>query len=95
MIMAKREKPIILKITRSRAFVVNMGNYESFRTEASLETDIPVSALYADDSIKRDYLDAVDAELDKILRADLEDAASLTDVKNSYILTWNEDRKNA
>jgi hypothetical protein len=72
-----------LKLTRTREFVVNMGNYESFRTSATVEIesyDIETA------EGKAEIL------LDAALKDDLQSAANLSDVRNTYILTWNKEK---
>jgi hypothetical protein len=60
-----------------------MGNYESFVTEASVEVDGFTIELANE---KADIL------LDEALKKDLQDAANLSDVRNTYILTWNKEK---
>lgn len=70
-----------MQLTRTREFVVNMGNYESFRTSATVEVD-----LFEIDQAEYE----AEILLDAALKADLLEAASLSDVRNTYILTWNK-----
>jgi hypothetical protein len=72
-----------LKLTRTRRFTVNMGNYESFVTEAIVEVD---GFTIEEADKKADYL------LDEALKSDLQYAAKLSNVKDTYILTWNEEK---
>jgi hypothetical protein len=62
-----------------------MGNYESLRTSASIELEVEPKDV-------PDVYQTMDAELDRMLAADLKEASGLTDVRNSYILTWTEGR---
>jgi len=74
-----------MKLTRTREHVINLGNYESFRTSASVE-DTVTPELFDESITKADKL------LDQALKNDLLEAAELSDVKNTYVLTWNEKR---
>jgi len=71
-----------VKLTRTRKFVINMSNYESFHSEATVEVDEPNEYIATD---KANRL------LDAALKNDLLEAASLSDVRNTYILTWNKE----
>lgn len=71
-----------MKITRTRDFVINLGNYESFRTSCSVEVE--ATNLTAANLLAEEYLDAA-------LKNDLLEAASLSDVRNTYVLTWNKE----
>lgn len=64
--------------TISREFTVNMGNYESVKIGGSVQ---------ADDSEGR----SLDKELRDMLKPDLVKAAQISDVKNTYVLTWLEE----
>jgi hypothetical protein len=70
-------------LSRSRAFTINLGNFESFRTEATvsdIEFDGP------------NYLSGANkvAEklLDEVLKDDLTKAGEISSVANTYVLTW-------
>lgn len=68
-----------MKITRTREITVNMGNYESFKTGATVEHDqMTVSEL--------------DEILNLALKDDLLWAAENTGTHNSYVLTWNTEK---
>jgi hypothetical protein len=73
-----------MKLTRTREFVINMGNYESFRTSATVEVEIESNVLTANDKANR--------MLDQSLADDLKSAAKLSNVKDTYVLTWNEEK---
>lgn len=60
-----------------------MGNYESFRTSATVEVDAP-GILEAED--------LAETQLDAALEKDLKSAANLSDVRNTYVLTWNKEK---
>lgn len=70
-----------MQVTRSRKFTVNMGNYESLATDASVtldsETEVPKG---------RDPFEYAEELLSAALAADLEEAGRLTDVRTSFIL---------
>lgn len=75
-----------MKLTRERRFTINMGNYESFTSSASIEVDLETFA-----SEENPYTAAAkfaDEKLDAILASDLKEAKELTDVRNSYVLSW-------
>lgn len=76
-----------MKLTRTREFVVNMGNYESFRSSATVELEDPAT-LFDMTTARADQL------LDEAIEKDLKEAANLTDVRNSFILTWNKEHYN-
>lgn len=58
-----------------------MGNYESLKTGARVEVEV------IGDDYQSAFL-AADDLLKRALAADLENAGEITDVRNSYILTW-------
>ena len=64
-----------------------MGNYESLRTSASIEFNLDDANQSLEDAVP-----LLDSMLDKALAADLKEAAVLTDVRNSYVLTWLDRR---
>lgn len=77
-----------MQVTRTRKFTVNMGNYESLATEASVTVDTdnyPVS-LWPEKGREENVFDFVESLLDKALAADLEEAGRLTDVRTSFVL---------
>lgn len=77
-------------VTVSKKFTVNMGNYESYSPEFTVELSIPEAENYAGHlELLREASDIVDAAA----YADLTEAAATTDVRNSYILTWLHNRK--
>lgn len=66
-------------VTRHRELTINMGNYESLKTGASVQYDT------------EQYTSAdIDVKLDALLAPDLKDAAEITQVHDSYVLTWLE-----
>lgn len=67
-------------LSRSREFTVNMGNYESFKVGGSVQAD----------SEEEGY-EGLDRILKEMLKPDLVRAAEISDVKNTYILTWLEE----
>lgn len=74
-----------LKLTRTRGHVVNMGNYESLRTEATVE--MTVGPENPGDMDK--FYKAMDIMLEKALARDLKESGALTNVEDSYILSWD------
>jgi len=78
-----------MKLTKIREHTVNMGNYESLKIGATVEiTD--------DWTTQGDYEAAVvaaDKALAEALAADIAEARELTNVKDSYILSWGEGDK--
>lgn len=60
-----------------------MGNYESFKTGATVEADI-----------EEEGYEGLDRILNEMLRPDLIWAAEVTGTHNSYVLTWNADKYN-
>jgi len=84
-------------LERSREFTVNMGNYESMKTGAKVSVDTDSAefkvlvATYPDLSNSNDILEAL---LDAALKQDLTELGELTHTNNSFILTWNDERKN-
>jgi hypothetical protein len=75
-------------LSRSRKFVINLGNYESFATEATV-SDISFEFASEFDAAnkKAEHL------LDIALKADLEKAGEISSVANTYVLTWLEENK--
>lgn len=63
-----------------------MGNYESFRTSATIETSYDFESQLQDAELRAEQL------LDEALKNDLLEAAKLSDVRNTYVLTWNEEK---
>lgn len=72
-----------MKLTRTRGHVINMGNYESLRTEATVELDLEGMT-----KIPQSAYDKADELLAAALASDLKEAGKLTDVTDSYILSW-------
>lgn len=71
-----------MELTRTREFVINIGNYESFRTLASVKVD-GLDIIMAEDRAEQ--------LLDAALKNDLLEAAKLSNVRDTYVLTWNEE----
>lgn len=67
-------------LTVSKEFTVNMGNYESVKIGGSVQ---------ADDS--EEGYEGLKRILREMLKPDLVRAAQISDVKNTYILTWLEE----
>lgn len=65
------------RVTRSRSLKVNLGNYESWDLMASVTATIAQG-----EEVNEVKLSAV---LDKLLSADLHEAASLTPVDESFV----------
>jgi hypothetical protein len=89
--MTQSALPLSLK--KTRRLTVNLGGYESFASEATVE--VPV--YNENSSLKDAYTEAAlsaDHLLDRVMEADLKEAAKLTDVRNSFVLTWLHDREN-
>lgn len=75
-------------ITRGREHTVNMGNYESLKISASVTVDTAELVIPIDqDNHVRDFLEA---KLSELLANDLAEAGALTNVKDSYILSWEK-----
>lgn len=71
----------------NKKFVVNMGNYESYSPEFSIELPIEEGQTLAV------AMHVASQLVDAAAFADLTEAAETTDVHNSYILTWLNNRK--
>ena len=72
-----------------------MGNYESLRTSATIQLDTSTLDHRPDENdLVAAAVPICDAHLDRLLENDLREAASLTDVHNSYVLTWLDRRDN-
>jgi hypothetical protein len=81
--------PNMPTIRVSKKFTVNMGNYESYSPEFSVELQAKSNGI-AD--IKEAFSTA-HAYVDQAAYKDLEEAARVSDVRNTYILTWLSSRK--
>ena len=80
----------------SKKFVINMGSYESYAPEFSIE--LPVRETYTADDVIHDnaYLEAfirASELIDEAAYKDLTEAAEITNTKDAYILTWLHNRK--
>ncbi len=73
-------------ITRSREFKINMGNYESHGESMTVAIDTEQEGLDF-----KAALSACEERLREGLRDTLKRAAKISDVRNTYILTWLEE----
>lgn len=77
-----------MKITRTRGYTINMGNYESFKTEATVELEV---VEHSDPKIEAQRHEEGFAKAEQLLtlalRKDLSEAAEVTLTQNSFILT--------
>lgn len=73
-----------MKITRTREVKVNMGNYESFMTGATVEVDVQGNQLESD---YREAFQMAEELLTMALAHDIKEASEVTLTKDSYILT--------
>jgi len=64
-----------------------MGNYESFRTEATVEVDTDQLAIEEGTSPADAGFEYADELLTKALAKDLKEAAEVTNIKDSFVLT--------
>ena len=78
-------------IAANREYTVNMGNYESYKFGRSLQADT-LQDLSESDPAKAS--DKIQSMLDDMLYDELREAAKLTDVRNSFILTVIADKYN-
>jgi hypothetical protein len=67
-------------LTVSKEFTINMGNYESVKIGGSVQAD----------SEEEGY-EGLKKTLREMLKPDLVRAGQISDVKNTYILTWLEE----
>jgi len=78
-----------MKLTRTRTYTINMGNYESFRTEATVEIDVNPSEP-GQVALQNEYMGAneiAEKILALALAKDIAEAAEVTLTQNSFILT--------
>ena len=73
----------------SKRFTVNMGNYESYAPEFSVELEVD-SALPL---VLQEELAKAAKLVDAAAYQDLKEAAVTSNVKDTYILTWLHNRK--
>lgn len=73
-------------LRKSREFTVNMGNYESVKIGASVELDSEKHTT----TYSSDLNVEADCVLDAAIRKDLEEAAELTETRNSFVLAWDD-----
>jgi hypothetical protein len=78
-------------IAASREYTVNMGNYESYKFGRSLQADTLLDLSESDPAKASDKIQSM---LDDMLYDELREAAKLTDVRNSFILTVIADKYN-
>jgi hypothetical protein len=76
-----------VKISRTRAYTVNMGNFESFRTEATVEVDTDKIVIEEGTAPQDAGFEYADKLLTQALAKDLSEAAQVTLTKDSFILT--------
>lgn len=74
-----------MNVTRTRSHVINMGNYESFRTEATVTMEVERPS-----QVDQEFHDLMDAVLTRALNADLEEASKLTTYAESYAIVWKK-----
>ena len=71
----------------SKRFTVNMGNYESYAPEFLVEVELdPLET--PEEAIKR-----ATRAVDRAAFEDLTEAAEITNIKDSFILTWLHNRR--
>lgn len=82
----------------TKAFTVNMGpgTYETYRVEYS--ADLEVRETFTEDGAVHDnaYAEAFERAnhvVDAAAYADLTEAAATTEMRNTFILTWIDNRK--
>ena len=75
-----------MKLTRTRAYTINMGNYESFRTEATVELD-DIENLGPDEPAMQAANEKAERMLSQALAKDIAEAAEVTLTQNSFVLT--------
>lgn len=73
-------------ITRGREHTINMGNYESVKIHATVAVDTHDPA-YSGMPLQHIY-DMLDQTLIDAMSKDITEAKVLTNVKDSYILSW-------
>lgn len=73
-------------ITRGREHTVNMGNYESVKIHATVSVDTTDSAF--EGTALQDIYNVLDQMLIDAMSKDITEAKLLTNVKDSYILSW-------
>lgn len=73
----------------SKAFTINMGpgTFESYRPEYSLELDVP------DGMTIEEAFEAAEQAVDAAAYPDLTEAAQITEMRNTFILTWLKNRE--
>lgn len=86
----------MLKVRVSKKFTVNMGNYESYAVE--VEAELPVRETYDDagrihDNSYREAFQRAHDTVDEAVYKDIEEAAKVSDVRNTYVLTWLKNRE--
>ena len=73
-------------ITRGREHTINMGNYESVKIHATVAVDTS-SPSFEGMPLQHIY-DMLDQTLIDAMSKDITEAKVLTNVKDSYILSW-------
>jgi hypothetical protein len=71
----------------SKRFTVNMGNYESYAPEFSVELEVPPYENF------QEAIRSAQEAVDEAAYHDLKEAAVTSNVKDTYILTWLHNRK--
>lgn len=77
-------------LRKSREFTVNMGNYESVKLGASVEIDSDILARAEGTSPVEAANEYADKVLDEVQAEDIKEAASLTNTRDSFILSWKK-----
>jgi len=75
-----------LIITRGREHTINMGNYESVKIHATVSVD--TSSPSFEGMPLQDIYDMLDQMLIDAMSKEVTEAKVLTNVKDSYILSW-------
>lgn len=73
-------------ITRGREHTINMGNYESVKIHATVSVD--TSSPSFEGMPLQDIYDMLDQMLIDAMSKEVTEAKVLTNVKDSYILSW-------
>lgn len=73
----------------SKAFTVNMGpgTFESYRPEYSLELDVP-DGMSVEEAFK-----IAEQTVDAAAYPDITEASQITEMRNTFILTWLKNRE--
>lgn len=88
-----------MKISKEKAFTVNMGNYESFRFGGSVElepSDLGLTPLDVENDLQgvvRELNERAEEILGELIVQDVRDAADHTDERKSFVLEAAEAMK--